>query len=75
MLDFLNIKWEDNMNTAAELGLRVNWVNVIIIVGILVVLFGIVEKIIIDAKPKEITFWIINVILTGCIFGDRKSVV
>lgn len=69
MLDFLNIKWEDNMNTAAELGLRVNWVNVIIIVGILVVLFGIVEKIIIDAKPKEITFWIINVILTGCIFG------
>lgn len=57
------------MNTAAELGLRVNWTNILILVGILMLLCGAAERILINVKPKEIGFWLINVILSALILG------
>lgn len=57
------------MNTAAELGLRVNWTNILILVGILMLLCGAAEKILINVKPKEVGFWLINVILSALILG------
>lgn len=57
------------MNTAAELGLRVNWTDILILVGILMILCGTAERILINVKPKEVGFWLINVILSALILG------